>query len=319
MKAIKKRYLFVIVILLAVSGTLAGCLIRSEYRNRELQAQIMTDGQMVYENLKGAAAWQMSAEAQGLMMQAFEAAKKSLDNAIAENGGTGEGLAVITDMDDTLVDGVHYTADLMLGGKRDNVQFAQFLMTDACNALPGALDFLTYAEENGVEVFYVTNRSEKGYPSTEEGYRNKNGYDEDRDSLSDDLGISMYDITLKQLRYLGFPYADEEHLILNNAAKDSPRSKEPARESVAAKGFRIALLLGDDINDFTDDFDKEAVARAKQATDAAYRDKWGTEWIVLPNAVYGSWYNAIPDFSSVFASNRYTEYPVLRDVFFGNE
>ena len=305
-------------ILLVVSVTLTVFLIGSNNRNQELQAQIISKGQMVYENLKGAAAWQMSAEAQGLMMQAFNAAKNSLDDAIAENGGTGEGLAIVTDMDDTLVDGVHYTTNLMLGGKRNNVQFAQFLMTDACNALPGALDFLNYAKENGVEIFYVTNRSEKGYKSTEEGYQNKNGYDENQDSIADDLGISMHDISLKQLQYLKFPYADEEHLIINNAVKGSPRSKEAARQSILAKGFQIAMLLGDDINDFTDDFDKEAVARAKQATDAPYQDKWGTEWIVLPNAVYGSWYNAIPekDFSSVFASNRYTDYPVLWDVFF---
>lgn len=317
MKTNKKIYLSIIAILLIVSSTLAVLLIQSYNRNKELQTQIITKEQMVYENLKGAAAWQMSAEAQGLMMQAFETAKNRLDDAIAENGDTGEGLAIITDMDDTLVDGVHYTTDLMLGGKRNNVQFAQFLMTDACNALPGALDFLNYAKQNGVEIFYVTNRSEKGYKSTEEGYQNKNGYDENQDSIADDLGISMYEISLKQLKYLKFPYADEEHLILNNAVKDSPRSKESARQSIIAKGFQIAMLLGDDINDFTDDFEKDAVTRADQATDADYQDKWGKEWIVLPNAVYGSWYNAIPEknFSSVFESNRYTDYPVLWDVF----
>ena len=317
MKTSKRIYLSVIAILIVISGTLCVFLIKSNNRNQELQAKIITDGQMAYENLKGAAAWQMSAEAQGLMMQAFEAAKCKLDDAIAENGGTGKGLAIITDMDDTLVDGVHYTTDLMLGGKRNNVQFAQFLMTDACNALPGALEFLNYAKENGVEIFYVTNRSEKGYKSTEEGYQNKNGYDENQDSIADDLGISMHDISLKQLQYLNFPYADEEHLIVNRAVKNSPRSKETVRQSIVAKGFRVALLLGDDINDFTDDFDKDAVTRAEQATDAPYRDKWGTEWIVLPNAVYGSWYNAIPEtnYSSVFESNRYTDYPVLWDVF----
>ncbi len=318
MKTNKKIYLLFIIILIAVSSLLSVFLIQSNKKNQELQAQIIPKSQMVYENLKGAAAWQMSAEAQGLMMQSFKVARNCLDDAIAKNGGTGEGLAIITDMDDTLVDGVHYTTDLMLGGKRNNVQFAQFLMTDACNALPGALDFLNYAKENGVEIFYVTNRSEKGYKSTEEGYQNKNGYDENQDSLTDDLGISMYNISLKQLQYLKFPYADEEHLIINNALKDSPRSKESARQSIIAKGFQIAMLLGDDINDFTDDFEKEAITRANQATDTAYKDKWGTEWIVLPNAVYGSWYNAISkqNFTPVFESNRYTDYPVLWDVFF---
>lgn len=316
-KTTKRIYLAVIAVLLILSVILSVLLIQSDRKNQALQAQVMPASQLVYENLKAAAAWQMSAEAQGLMMQAFQAARSSLDAAIAENGGTGEGLAIITDMDDTLVDGVHYTTDLMLGGKRNNIQFAQFLMTDACNPLPGALDFLNYAAEKGVEIFYLTNRSEKGFKSTDEGYRNGNGYAENQDSIADDLGISMYEISLKQLQYLGFPYADEEHLILNNAVKNSSKSKESARRSIADRGFKIALLMGDDINDFTDDFDEEAVARTARADDAPYRDKWGTEWIVLPNAVYGSWYNAIAntDFNTVFESNRYTDYPVLRDVF----
>ena len=318
MKTNKKIYLFIIAILFVVSGILSVFLIQSNNSNKELKKQVISKGQMVYENLKGATAWQMSAEAQGLMLQAFETAKYRLDDAISANGGTGDGLAIITDIDDTLVDGVHYTTDMMFGGKRNNVQFAKFLMTDACNALPGALDFLNYAKEKDVEIFYVTNRSEKGYKSTEEGYQNKNGYDENQDSVEDDLGISMYDISLKQLKYLKFPYADEGHLIVNKVLKNSPKSKESARQSVIAKGYKIIMLLGDDINDFTDDFEKDAVTRAKQVTDAPYYDKWGTEWIVLPNAVYGSWYSSIPklDFSFVFKSNRYTDYPILKDVFF---
>lgn len=273
---------------------------------------------MVYENLKGATAWQMSAEAQALMMQAYTLAKSRLDDAISKNGGKGSGLAIITDIDDTLVDGVHYTTDMMFGGKRNNVQFAKFLMTDACNALPGALEFLNYCKEKDVEIFYVTNRSERGYMSTDDGYQNKNGYDDDHDSIEDDLGISMYNISLKQLQHLKFPYADEEHLIVNKVLKNAPKSKEAARQTIIAKGYKIAMLLGDDINDFTDDFEKDAVARAKQATDVPYRDKWGTKWIILPNAVYGSWYSAIPklDYSFVFKSNRYTVYPILMDVFF---
>lgn len=318
-KTMKKIYFSLIAVLLITSLTLSALLIQANRENEALRQQVMTDSRLVYENLKAASAWQMSAEAQGLMLQAFRAARSSLEDAIARNGGTGEGLAIVTDMDDTLVDGVHYTTDLMLGGTKNNVQFARFLMTDACNALPGALDFLNFAEENGVEIFYVTNRSEKGYKSTEEGYQGGNGYAENQDSLADDLGISMYDISLKQLQYLGFPYGDREHLILNNAQKNTPRSKESARQSVIDRGFRIVLFLGDDINDFTDDFDEDAVSRAERATEAPYRDKWGTEWIVLPNAVYGSWYNAIPNtnFSTVFESNRYTDYPVLSDVFLG--
>ena len=86
-----------------------------------------------YEYLVGAAAWQMSAEAHALMMQAFNIAKENVDEMAAAadaakdqtgyywqmaNGGKqlmyqGKRVAVVSDIDDTLVDGVHYTANIL--------------------------------------------------------------------------------------------------------------------------------------------------------------------------------------------------------------
>ena len=84
-----------------------------------------------YEYMVGAAAWQMSAEAHALMMQGFHLAQRNVDDMVAmadsnQNGYRwmeedgqkklffeGKQVAVVCDIDDTLVDGVHYTANII--------------------------------------------------------------------------------------------------------------------------------------------------------------------------------------------------------------
>ena len=49
------------------------------------------------------------------------------------------------------------------------------------------------------------------------------------------------------------------------------------------------MFVGDDLNDINICFsasDVDAVSRVQIAID--HMDKWGNEWIVLPNAIYGS-------------------------------
>ena len=53
----------------------------------------------------------------------------------------GKRVAVVSDIDDTLVDGVHYTANILgRNGEWTNKSFADFVMSDGCTALPGAVE-----------------------------------------------------------------------------------------------------------------------------------------------------------------------------------
>jgi len=72
-------------------------------------------------------------------------------------------------------------------------------------------------------------------------------------------------------------------------------TKTPRREFVGAK-YRIVLLMGDNLDDFSDVFERKPVAARFFETDR-YRDEWGKRWIVLPNAMYGTWENAIYEYS----------------------
>lgn len=302
-----------------------------------------------YEYLVGSAIWQLSAESQALMRQAFAAARARISECALrcfdaeqpdwsfEEGADGsrrmlhcgKPVAIITDIDDTLVDGVHYTADIVgKNGDINNVAFARFVMSEGCTALPGAVDFINYCISQGVEVFYITNRYDQGYKIDQsdsvssysavvgEGggghYLAKDGT-EIGTTIYQVFGKSFYDITLESMERLGFPI-DDKHLIVNDS-KLNGESKELARRAVigGTEGYpngqreecadsacaktlqcgehEVVLLLGDQIGDFTDELAAfDAVARAEKTSE--YADKWGTEWILLPNAVYGSAFNA---------------------------
>ncbi len=294
------------------------------------------------EYLVGAAAWQMSAEAHALMMQGFNIAKKNIKEAAGkadrgidgyswvktENGRKlykdGRHVAVVCDIDDTLVDGVHYTANIVgKNGEWTNKAFFDFVQSEGCTALPGALEFTELCVENGVAIVYVTNRYDQGYKTGQAGYGGETGYRKGDgtvigSSVYDVFGKTAYDITMESMNRLGFPLNCENAenyyegaILITNDTKLKGSGKEKVRNAVAEgiewetgeRGFEsdrfpetvsfekhhIAMLLGDDLNDISQIFsnkNENAVSRVELSIENM--DKWGTEWIVFPNAVYGS-------------------------------
>ena len=236
----------------------------------------------------------------------------------------GKRVAVVSDIDDTLVDGVHYTANILgRNGEWTNKSFADFVMSDGCTALPGAVEFINHCVENGIEVYYVTNRYDQGYKTSQPQYAGQTGY-KAKDgsvigsSVYEVVGKTFYDISMESMERLGFPtddktspnYSASVHLLVNDN-KINGSSKEGIRQIIATGGtwatgervaeskaypeklqlssHHIAMVVGDDLNDISQIFsaeDVDAVSRVELAIENM--DKWGAEWIVLPNAVYGS-------------------------------
>jgi 5'-nucleotidase (lipoprotein e(P4) family) len=92
---------------------------------------------------------------------------------------------------------------------------------------------------------------------------------------------------LANLKKFGFPYADDAHLIL----KTTVSSKEPRRQQLATS-YNIVLLIGDNLADFSELFDhKTSTERTQNVQRLA--DDFGKKFIVLPNANYGDWENAL--------------------------
>jgi acid phosphatase len=83
--------------------------------------------------------------------------------------------------------------------------------------------------------------------------------------------------------------------------------KTVRRESLSS-GYRILLIMGDDLKDFIGYRKRQAGEEEKlhdtlgQSRDARinlpdpYRARWGRSWIMLPNPVYGSWESRLYDF-----------------------
>lgn len=294
-----------------------------------------------YEYMVGATAWQMSAEAHALMMQGFHLAERNIDQmaALADNHQQGyhwveengqrklfleeKQVAVVCDIDDTLVDGVHYTANVIgKNGEWNNKAFTDFVQSEGCTALPGALEFANHCVENGIALFYVTNRYDQAYKVSEAGYGGQEGYQKADgtvigSSTFDVFGKTMYDLTMESMARLGFPVNDpnaanysESAILIVNDTKLNGSSKEWVRQGITDGGVirtgertqeskaypetvdlsahHIALLLGDDLNDISQIFSESANAVDRVALTMENMDKWGAQWILFPNAVYGS-------------------------------
>ena len=211
------------------------------------------------EQLVMATLWtQTSAEYRALSYQSFNLARMNLDDYLASYSGS-KPVSIIVDADETLIDNSAYEA-FLVGNDfgYSSKTWTPWMAAAQATAIPGAVEFLIYAKGKGVETFYITNRKMVGYEGTE-----------------------------KNLKALGFPYVDKKHLLLRTKSSD----KQPRRD-IVAKDYEIALLMGDNLNDFLSVFRKKSVAQRFAETDKI-KDMWGKKFIVLPNAMYGEWEGAV--------------------------
>lgn len=213
------------------------------------KSNVVIDGK-----LWGAAYQQKAAEYAALCHQAYNAAAMSLDEHLKVIK-VSKPIAVITDIDETVLDNSPNAVQQALQGKYFEPE-SWYAWTNKAIAkpVPGSLAFFNFAKEKNVTVFYLTNRDEKERAAT-----------------------------LANLKKLNYPFADDAHLIL----KADISSKELRRQSIAEK-YYIAMLIGDNLADFSNLWDKKSTTeRMKQVSDNA--DLFGKRFIILPNINYGGW------------------------------
>jgi predicted secreted acid phosphatase len=85
---------------------------------------------------------------------------------------------------------------------------------------------------------------------------------------------------------------DESVLLRGTVGQDGQMlegwdsADKSARRASVSSDYRIALIMGDDLNDFIHSDGRTAeVAEATELSSS----RWGRSWIMLPNPVYGSW------------------------------
>lgn len=210
---------------------------------------------------------QKAAEYRALCYQAFNWAQTALDadeknkKKLPKLEGRKQ-RAVVVDIDETMLDNSPAQAASAVKNLPFNLKdwYAWGEMRKA-KAVPGAIDFANYAKRKGVRVFYVSNRDEV-----------------------------QKQATIDNLKSVGFPDISAENVLL----RQTESSKEARRNSIASN-YRIVILIGDNLNDLSNVFERKSVADRFAETDNA-RALWGSKFIVLPNAMYGDWESAIYEY-----------------------
>jgi 5'-nucleotidase (lipoprotein e(P4) family) len=240
-----KKTLKHFVIILLVTGLFSGCTL-------EHNAKEGADNEYL---LLATLFQQKAAEKRALSYQAFNIAKLSLDSQLKVADLT-KPLAVVVDIDETVLDNSPFEAKSILNNSDYPKYWNEWCQLAAAKPLAGSVEFLNYAKSKGVVVFYITNRK-----------------------------IKLMEPTLKNLNEKGFPFADEDHILmrLDNSNKES-------RRNLVAVNHHIALLMGDNLGDFMHVFDDKNINDRFLLTDN-YKNEFGVKFIVLPNPMYGSWLN----------------------------
>jgi 5'-nucleotidase (lipoprotein e(P4) family) len=242
--AMKTINLFVIVLFL---GILSACSTQVEK-----QSTVNNDS-----HIYAAVYQQKSAEVEALCYQAYNIAELRL-NQILENNSYEKPLAIVVDVDETVLDNSPFEAKSILENTDYPTYWKEWIETANAKALPGAVEFLNDAASKGVETFYITNRK-----------------------------IEFQKATMKNLKAKGFPHVDEAHLFLR-----TDKSNKEARRQEVLKTHEIVILMGDNLNDFTDLFEANSESeRAKNVE--TLKSEFGKKFIILPNATYGAWMDAI--------------------------
>ena len=217
----------------------------------------------IENNLIMAMAWrQTAAEYRALYHQGFHLALMRIELALAQKKDGSLPLAIISDVDETLLLSNNYWGYLINQGQDffDDAIWDSWVAENRAVASPGALDFLKFCVANNVEIFYVTNRNQ---------------------------GESTVQLALNNLNAAGFPSVDRSHLRVLRETSNKELVQQRIRED-----YDVVVLLGDNLNDFS---------RRYYSTDLEQRlslmeeDKarYGRDYIIFPNPTDGHWIRAI--------------------------
>ncbi len=219
--------------------------------------------------------WQQtSAEYEALCHQAFNAAayrlaiisNSGLDvidqetgAAIVDQSSPNKKMAIVMDLDETVLDNSPYNGWLIENNKTYNAES----WTEWCNLakaelVPGALEFIEKSKNQGIKIMYISNRS------------------------VDDL-----EATISNLQNSGIT-VDRSDVLLKTENSEKIKRREQVMGS-----YNIVMLIGDNLADFTDAFDQKLSINERKVLIEKYRNDFGKKFIVLPNVMYGDWENTL--------------------------
>ena len=200
---------------------------------------------------------QRSSEYQALCYQAYNWGQLRLDEKLNAYNGEKK-LAVVVDIDETVLDNSPFSAKSIIENTDYPKYWDEWCEKAEAKSIPGAVEFLKYAESKGVETFYISNRK-----------------------------VHLIAPTLLNLQNNGFPFADSTHIMLRTTSSDKEERRNKVRED-----FDVLLYFGDNLGDFMSVFDGKNT-KDRNALTLEMKEKFGDQFIVLPNPTYGGWMDAM--------------------------
>jgi acid phosphatase len=206
---------------------------------------------------------QTSAEYRACCLQAYALAEERVKAKLAARSKGEKPATVVLDLDETVIDNSVFQARQVQARRArfDEKQWDEWERDDhgQVRFVPGAKEFLAFLKAQKVEAVYITNRSETH-----------------RKGLH------------RLLKRLEIDVPDDQLLLYDTEAKVSDKT---GRREKAAEMFDVLLLVGDNLRDFDQAFkydEKQGVDGRKEAVDEQ-KERFGTDWIILPNPLYGEW------------------------------
>ena len=242
-----------------------------------LRQSMSTKKHTVDARLQGNLWVQTSGEYEAITRQTFRAAIKATADRVcgigvsASNCSTPVGqagwrlsehnrpYAFVMDLDETILDNAPYQSLLISAGQSHSDELWNDWIThryDDVGLVPGAREFLRGLKKLRVAPIFISNRLESERHATVKTLVNL--------GISD--GDPMYRLLLKK----------------NSSQKD-------ARRALIENRFEVVGFVGDNLGDFSDEFNQADTFEERLEYVRRYTKNWGSNWFTLPNPVYGKW------------------------------
>lgn len=245
--------------LLAVAITaisMTGC--SNLYSKSEDKVTLTYDELVARENMMATNWYQTSGEARALYLQGYNIATQRLKEYLKTPHT--KPYSIVLDLDETVLDNSPYQAEnIILGRGYDSKSWDEWVNMKKAKAVPGAKEFLQFADKNGVKIYYISDRTE-----------------------------SQLEATIQNLRAEGIPVQANDSVLLKN--KDDKSGKVNRREYVK-NHTQLIMLFGDNLSDF-DLFSSKSIDERNAKVEELSKE-FGDRFIIFPNPLYGAFETAI--------------------------
>lgn len=250
----KKILLLLAVAITAISMT--GC--SNLYSKSEDKVTLTYDELVARENMMATNWYQTSGEARALYLQGYNVATQRLKEYLKTPHT--KPYSIVLDLDETVLDNSPYQAEnIILGRGYDSKSWDEWVNMKKAKAVPGAKEFLQFADKNGVKIYYISDRTE-----------------------------SQLEATIENLRAEGIPVQANDSVLLKN--KDDKSGKVNRREYVK-NHTQLIMLFGDNLSDF-DLFSSKSIDERNAKVEELSKE-FGDRFVIFPNPLYGAFETAI--------------------------